>query len=560
LIVITEIPYQVNKTNLIESFAALVNEKKIDGITDIRDESDKDGMRIILELRREVEPQIVINYLYKHTQLEVTFGIITLALVHGRPRVLTLKEVLFQYIEHRKEIIRRRTKFELDRALKRAHILEGLKIAIKFLDKVIKTIRAAKNVATAKEELMKKFDFSSEQAQAILEMQLQRLTALERDKIEAEYLELIKKIELYKSILASDKKVEGIIKEELVEIKKKYGDERRTEIAGEVEDLEVEDLIAEEDMVVTISNAGYIKRLSTSAYRKQRRGGKGVTAMETRDEDFIKHLFVASTKEYLLIFTNKGRVHWLKVYEIPMAGRQAKGKAIINILSMEQGEQIASVIPVKEFSEGKSLVMCTKLGLIKKTELSQFSNPRKGGIIGINLEKDDALIDTEIAEGEKEILLAVRSGKSIRFKAKQVRDMGRQAKGVKGVTLIKKDEVISMAVVSSLMNKTQTTLLTVTSGGFAKRTSLDDYRLQSRGGKGIINIKTTSKNGEAIGVLVIEPQDEILVVTQKGMIVRCPVKDIRQTGRNTQGVRLINLEKGDVVASIAKVVAKDEEE
>ncbi|MFC1709289.1 DNA gyrase subunit A [Candidatus Omnitrophota bacterium] len=559
LIVITEIPYQVNKANMIETMADLATEKKVEGITDIRDESDKDGMRVVLELRRDVEPQIIINYLYKHTQLEITYGIIMLALVHGRPRVLNLKEVLSYYLGHRKEVIRRRTRFELERAQKRAHILEGFKIALKYLDKVIKTIRASKNVAVAKAALMKKFDLSGLQAQAILEMQLQRLTALERDKIDAEYLDLIKKIELYKSILASEKKVEDIIKEELKELKNKYGDERRTEIIGKVDEIAIEDLIAEEDVVVTISNAGYIKRLAVSGYRKQRRGGKGVTAMETREEDFVRHLFVASTKDYLLIFSNKGRVYWLRVFEIPQAGRQAKGKAIVNILHMSQGEKISSVIPVKEFSEDKYLVMCTKNGLIKKTGLVAFSNPRKGGIIGINLDKDDQLIDTDLTSGDQEILLATRSGKSIRFKEKQVRDMGRQAKGVKGVSLSKKDEIIGMDILSTAMNKSPAALLTITTGGFAKRTSLKDYRLQSRGGKGTINIKTTKKNGEAVGVMIIEPHDEMLAVTQKGMIVRCPIKDIRQTGRNTQGVCLISLDKDDVVVSAAKVVAKDED-
>ncbi|MFH1621768.1 MAG: DNA gyrase subunit A [Candidatus Omnitrophota bacterium] len=558
LIVITEIPYQVNKANLVEAMAGLATDKKVDGITDIRDESDKDGMRIVLELRRDAESQIIINYLYKHTQLEVSFGIIMLALVHNRPHVLNLKEILFHYLGHRKEVIRRRTRFELDRAQKRAHILEGLKIALKFLDKVIKTIRSSKNAAAAKEALMKKFDLSDMQAQAILEMQLQRLTALERDKIDAEYLELIKKIELYKSILASEKKIEAIIKEELLEIKKKYGDERKTNIIGKVEDIEIEDLIAEEDVVVTISSAGYIKRLAVSAYRKQRRGGKGVTAMETREEDFVKHLFVASTKDYLLVFSNKGRVYWLRVYEIPQAGRQAKGKAIVNIVQMEQGGKISSVIPIKEFKEGTYLVMCTKNGLIKKTDLSAFSNPRKGGIIGINLDKDDQLIDTDFTNGDQEILLATRLGKAIRFKEKQVRNMGRQAKGVKGASLAKKDEIIGMDILSTAMNKSPAALLTVTAGGFAKRTALKDYRLQSRGGKGTINIKATKRNGEVVGVMVIELHDEMLAVTHKGMIVRCPVKDIRQTGRNTQGVKLISLDKGDVVVSAAKVVAKEE--
>jgi len=559
LIVITEIPYQVNKANLIESIAQLVTEKKVEGIADIRDESDKDGMRIVLELRRDVEPQIILNYLYKHTQLEITYGIIMLALVYGRPRILNIKEIISHYVDHRREIIRRRTRFELERAQRRAHILEGLKIAIKFLDRVIKTIRSSKNTAAAKEALMDKFDLSAEQSQAILEMQLQRLTALERDKLEAEYLELIKKIELYKSILASEKKIEALIKDELTELKKKYGDDRKTAILGEVEDIEIEDLIAEEDMVVTISNAGYIKRLGVANYRKQRRGGKGVTAMETREEDFVRHLFVASTKDYLLIFSDQGRVYWLKVYEIPQAGRQAKGKAIINILEMGQGENISSVIPVKEFKEGQYLMMCTKHGLIKKTELSAFSNPRKGGIIAMTLDKGDNLIGAVLSDGNQEVLLGTLNGKSIRFKEKQVRDMGRQAKGVKGVSLLKNNNVVGMAVVASTMNKSPTTLLTVTAGGFAKRTSLAEYRLQSRGGKGIINIKTTKKNGEAVTVMVVEPQDEILVVTQKGMIVRCAVKDIRQTGRNTQGVRLISLEKGDIVVSVAKVVAKDED-
>jgi len=410
----------------------------------------------------------------------------------------------------------------------------------------------------AKAALMDKFDLSDAQAQAILEMQLQRLTALERDKIDAEYLELIKRIEMLKSILASEKKVEQLIKDELKDIKKKYGDDRRTSIVGEIEDIEIEDLIAEEDMVVTISNAGYIKRGSISSYRKQHRGGKGVTAMETREEDFVKHLFVASTKDYLLIFSNNGRVHWLKVYEIPQAGRTAKGKAIINILEMGKDEKISAVIPVKEFTEGKYLVMCTRQGLIKKTDLSAFSNPRKGGIIGITLDSKDALIETALTDGNQEVLLATKDGKTIRFKEKQIREMGRQAKGVRGVSLGKKDEVISMTIISSQMDKSQTTLLTVTENGFTKRSLFKEYRLQSRGGKGIINIKVTQKNGRVAGIMSVEVGDEILAVTHKGMVVRCPIKDIRQSGRNTQGVRLISMEKGDAVASVAKVVAKED--
>ena len=387
-VLITEIPYQVNKTTLIESIAGLVQEKKIEGISDIRDESDKDGMRVVIELKRDSEPQIILNQLYKHTQLETTFGIIALALVEGRPRVLNLKQIIRCYIDHRKAIVRRRTQFDLDKALKRAHILEGLKIALKYLDRVIKTIRASKNTPEAKKALMKNFDLSDLQAQAILEMQLQRLTALEREKLEAEYLELLKQIEKFRAILASEKLIENIIKDELAALKKKYGDERRTEIIGEVEDIEIEDLIAEEDMVITISHAGYIKRLAISAYRKQKRGGKGVTAMETREEDFVERLFVASTKDYLLVFTDQGRLHWIKVYEIPLASRQSKGKAIINLLQVGAKEKAAAVLPVKEFSDKKAIILCSKMGIIKKTLLSAFANPRKGGIAAMGLDKD----------------------------------------------------------------------------------------------------------------------------------------------------------------------------
>jgi len=559
LIVVSELPYQVNKASLIEDIARLVEDKKIEGISDIRDESDKEGIRLVIELKRDAEAQIVLNQLFKHTQLETTFGIICLALVDGRPRLLDLKQLLTLYIEHRKEIIRRRTRFELDRAQKRAHILEGLKIALKFLDKIIKTIRSSKDTPQAKEALMKNFDLSAEQAQAILEMQLQRLTALERDKLEAEYLDLIKKIELYKSILASEKKVEAIIKEETQELKKKYGDERRTEIVAEVEEIEIEDLIAEEDMVITISNAGYIKRLSVSAYRKQKRGGKGITAMETREEDFVKHLFIASTKDYLLIFTNKGKVYWLKVYEIPEASRASKGKAIVNLLSLSSDETISSVVSVKDFSEDKSLIMCTKKGIVKKTNLSEFSNPRKAGVIAITLEKDDALVDAQICSQKQHILLASKAGKAIRFKEEQVRQMGRAARGVLGFRIDKKDQVIGMEVFAPEIDKRKDlTLLSVTAGGFAKRSNFDEYRLQSRGGKGIINLKVTSKNGPVVSIEVVSDEDEVMSITQKGMIVRCAVKDIRSTGRNTQGVRLISLEKADSVTAIAKVVTKEE--
>ena len=554
LIVATEIPYQVQKSALIEAIAGLVDEKKIEGISDIRDESDKEGMRIVVELKRDVEAQIVLNQLFKHTQLETTFGIIMLALVENRPRVLNLRQMLDYYIEHRKIIIRRRTQFELDKALKRAHILEGLKIALKFIDRIIKTIKTSKNTENAKERLMKEFELSDAQSQAILEMQLQRLTALERDKIDAEYAELLKKIELCKSILASEKKIEGIIKDELEGLKKKYGDERRTDIVGEVEDLEVEDLIAEEDVVVTISHGGYIKRLPVSAYRKQKRGGRGATGAEVKEEDFIEHLFVASTKDYLLIFTDKGQVHWVKVYEIPQASRISKGKAIVNLLEMESGSKISSTIPVKEFSADQYLVMVTKLGQIKKTRLDAYGNPRKGGIIGITLDKNDGLIGVELTDGKQELLIGTRQGKAIRFSEGKVRDMGRTAGGVRGISLGKKDEVIAMVLAQK-----DSTVLTVTELGFAKRTPVKEYRLTSRGGKGIINIKVTSKNGEAVTLKTVNDNDEMMVITQNGMFLRCAVKDVRSTGRSAQGVRLIKLQDKDRVSCVASVIAEEEE-
>ncbi|MBU3933793.1 MAG: DNA gyrase subunit A, partial [Candidatus Omnitrophica bacterium] len=552
-IVISEIPYQVNKTNILESITRLVQDRKVEGISDLRDESDKDGMRIIVELRRGVNAQVVLNQLFKHTQMEETFGVIMLALVKNQPRVLNLKQLLELYIEHRKEIIARRTTFELRRAEERAHILEGLKIALSHLDKVIKTIRQSKTVQIARAALMKNFSLSEKQAQAILEMQLQRLTALERDKIDREYLELIKKIEQYKAILASERKVLEIIKEELEELKKKFGDERRTQIVGEAEELEIEDLIAEEDVIITISHSGYIKRLPVSAYRKQRHGGRGVSGMETKEEDFVEHLFIASTHECILFFTNKGKVHWLKVHEVPQAGRLSKGKAIINLLQLESGEGVSARVPVKEFDPKKFLVLVTKQGLIKKTHLDAFSNPRRAGIVAISLEEGDELISAVLTDGEQEILLASREGKAVRFQEADVRDMGRSAKGVRAIRLGKKDEVIGMEIV-----RPDATLLTVTSGGFGKRSSFKEYRRQSRGGKGVINIKVTKKNGEVIGLKSVTEQDEVMLITQNGMVVRCPVKDIRAVGRNSQGVHVIRLNAKDQVSSVASVVEKEE--
>jgi len=552
-IVITEIPYQVQKSALIESIAVLVEEKKLEGVADVRDESDKDGMRVVVELKRDTEPQIILNQLFKHTQLEVTFGVIMLALVDNRPRILTLPQMVENYILHRKVVIRRRTQFELDKALQRAHILEGLKIALKYIDRIIKTIKTSKTVEIAKERLMKEFGLSAIQAQAILEMQLQRLTALEREKIDAEYAELLKKIELCRAILASEKKVEGIIKEELFELKKKYGDERRTEIVGEVEELEVEDLIAEEDVVVTISHNGYIKRLPVSSYRKQKRGGRGVTGAEVKEEDFIEHLFVASTKENLLIFTDQGRAYCLKVYEIPQASRLSKGKAIVNLIQIESGAKISSTIPIKEFSGDKYLVMVTKKGKIKKTRLDAYNNVRRNGIIGITLDKGDELISVELTDGEQELLIGTRQGKAIRFSEQKVRDMGRVAQGVRAIDLAKNDEVIDMVVC-----RKDAHILTVTSLGFAKRTTVDEYRLTSRGGKGVINIKVTDKNGEAVGLKAVSDKDELMVITQNGMFLRCAVKDIRQTGRSAQGVRLIKLQDKDRVSCIAPVITDEE--
>ncbi len=557
-IIITELPYQVNKANLITTIASLVQNKSVDGVTDIRDESDKDGIRVVIELRRDVQPQIVLNYLYKHTQLETTFGIINLALVNNSPRILNIKQLINHYIKHRRIIIRRRTQFNLDRALKRAHILEGLKIAIDHIDEIIRLIRSSKSTVEAKVKLMKNFKLSEIQSQAILEMQLQRLTALERSKIDEEYKTLLKDIDRYRAILASEKMIDGIIKDELVAVKKKYGDERRTEIAAKAEEIEMEDLIAEEDMAITISNTGYIKRLGVGSYRRQKRGGKGVTAMTTKEEDFVRQIFVASSKDYLLIFSNQGIIRWLKVYEIPIASRSSKGKAIVNLLSMKNNESISSIVAVKDFPEDQSIVMATARGNVKKTKLSAFSNPRKGGIVGISLDKGDELIGTAISNGKFEILLATKEGKSLRFSERQIRDMGRSARGVRGIRLGKTDIVVSMQVFPSDISKTGSTLLTVSSLGYAKRSEFSAYRVQSRGGKGIINLKTTEKNGLVVGVLAVMGEDEIMTVTKNGMIVRCSTKDIRQSSRSTQGVKLLNLKKDDKVMSVANVVAKEE--
>jgi len=553
-IVITEIPYQVNKSNLIESVARLVQDKKVEGISNLRDESDKDGMRIVIELKRGQNSQIILNQLYKHTQMQTTYGVIMLALVDNRPRILDLKEMLSHYVDHRKEIITRRTRFDKEKAEARAHILEGLKIALKNLDKIINLIKKSKDPQAAKAELMKRFKLTDKQAQAILEMQLQRLTGLEREKIDKEYKDLIKKIAMLEAILASEKKILGIIKDELGELKKKFGDDRRTQLMGEVEELAMEDLIQEEDVVITISHSGYIKRLPVSAYRKQKRGGRGVSGAGMKDEDFIEDLFVASTHDNLLFFTDKGKAYVVKVYDIPQASRTAKGKAIVNMLSISSGEQITSSIPVKGFEEGKFLMMVTKTGKIKKTTLSAFANIRKSGIIAISLSKEDSLIAAKLTSEKNEVFLATKEGKAVKFAEKDIRDMGRGAQGVRGIRLGKKDSLIGMEVITDR----KMALLSVTENGFSKRTEAQEYRLQSRGGKGIINLKVTDKNGLVVGLKAVSDADDIMFMTSKGMVVRCAVKDIRTTGRSAQGVRIIKLEKGDKVVSVARVVKEED--
>ncbi len=554
-IIISELPYQVNKTNLVEQIAALVQNKKIEGISDLRDESSKEGIRVVIDVKRGHPPQVILNQLYKHTQMETTFGIIMLALVSNQPRVLNLKEVIEHFIKHRIDIITRRTKFELAKAEARAHILEGHKVALKNLDEVIKIIKKSKTPAAAKENLIKKFVFSSIQAQAILEMQLQRLTNMEVEKIEKEYLELLKTIEKLKFILENPKKVLGIIKDELREIKKKYNDDRRTDIVAAVDELDVEDLIANESMVMTMSHAGYIKRIPVSSYKKQRRGGVGVIGAQLREEDFVEHLFIASTHDYILFFTDKGKVYWLKVYGVPQSTRTAKGRAVVNLLQLTKDENITSFIPVVEFSEDKYLVLATTKGIIKKTKLSSYSNPRKGGIIAITLKEDDKLIACGVTDGKDEILMAARMGKAIRFSESQVRDMGRSAAGVRGIKLSEKDTCIGMEIA-----KKDADLLSVTQEGFVKRTPIDKYRNQSRGGRGVINIKATKRNGEVVAINTVDDKDELMVITSGSMIVRCAVKDIRSIGRNTQGVKLISLKNNDKVVAVAKIASEEEAE
>jgi DNA gyrase subunit A len=553
-IIVSEIPYQINKSNLLERVAELVRAKKIEGLSDLRDESDRDGMRIVFDLKRDAMPEVVLNNLFKHTQMQITFGVINLALVDGVPRVLTLRDMFEQFLRHRHEIIRRRTEFDLKKAEERAHILEGLKIALDNIDAIIKLIRASQTPAEARVGLMANFGLSEIQAQAILDMRLQRLTGLERSKIEEEYLALIKAIEEYRGILASKAKRMKIIRDELIELKEKYGDPRRTQIIEAEDDFSVEDLIAEEDAVITVSHEGYIKRLTVSAYRRQNRGGRGVRGMETKEADFVEHLFVASTHDYLLFFTSAGRCYWLKVHAVPQGGKMAKGKNIANMLELTQGESINAFVPVKQFDDEHFIVVATKNGTIKKTALSAFANPRKGGINAMDLPEDDELIETGITDGTNEIILATRDGMAVRFHEEHVRAMGRGAYGVRGVTLEEGDVVIGMVVV-----KRTTTLLSVTENGFGKRSEIADYRLTNRGGKGVINIKTTDRNGKVIAIKEVVDDDELMIVSQGGIIIRLPIASVRVLSRATQGVKLINLDKGDKVIDVARVVKSEEE-
>jgi len=560
-LVITEVPYNVNPEELIKRVAELVEEKKLDGISDARNESDE-SIRIVLELKRDAIPKVVINNLYKHTALESSFGVIMLALDGRRPKLLPMREMLLCYLEHRREVVIRRTKFDLRVAEDRAHILEGYKKALDHLDDFVKIIRAAKDRPGAKEKLIAKYKLSDRQADAILELRLYQLTGLERDKIEEEYLAVIQKIEELRSILASEKKVYAIIKKELLEIKEKYADKRRTQIVKDEGDIDVEDLIAKEGALITLSHAGYIKRTSADSYRAQKRGGKGVIGMKSKEEkgeeadtDFVEHLFSATTHDYLMFFTSTGRVYVEKVYEIPEMGRTARGKSIANVLALQPGEKIAALICVQEFTDKQHLVMATSSGIVKKTNLSDYANFRKGGIIGIKVEQGDELIGCALTNGKQEIVLVTAEGMSLRFHEDQLRDQGRATVGVYGIRPEKKDKVVGAAVVDP-----KATLLVVGDNGVGKRTSFDDYRSQTRGGKGIITMKTTDKTGLVAGAISVKDDDEIMLITVKGQMVRTKVKDIRESGRNTQGVYLVRLQKGDRLQGVARVVEPEEDD
>jgi DNA gyrase subunit A len=554
-IIIHEIPFQVNKARLIERIAELVNDKRIEGIADLRDESDRDGIRIVIELKREAVPKVILNQLYKMTSLQESFGVILLAIVNGRPRLLTLKEMLELFLDHRREVVHRRTAFDLKKAQERLHVLEGLKTALDNFDAVLQVIRGGQNPIQARQDLMGQFALSELQAQAILDMRLQRLTQLERGKILTEYGETVKLIEHLRAVLASPEEIDSIIKAELQELRARFADERRTRILTETTDLSEEDLIAEEDMVVTISHAGYIKRNPVSLYRSQRRGGKGVVGATTREEDFVEHIFVSSTHSFLLCFTTIGRVYWVKVHEIPQIGRTSKGRAIVNLLPLREGEKISAFLPVREFQEGRFVVFATRKGLVKKTELMAYANPRRDGIIAIALEEGDEVIGVRLTDGRQEMLLSTKNGQAIRFSEAEVRPTGRGTYGVRGITLDEGDTVVSLEVLTQ-----GATLLTVSSGGYGKRSEVDEYRVQSRGGKGIITMRTSERTGDVIGVRQVTDEDHLMLVTDSGRIIRLRMAELRVIGRNTQGVKLLDIKPGERVVSLALLAEKEEDE
>ncbi len=553
-IVVTEIPFMVNKSRLIEQIVDLVRQKKVTDIADLRDESDRDGMRVVIVLKRDGNPDVVLNQLYKHTQMQTTFGAIMLALVDGQPRIMNLKEVLQHFVDHRHEVITQRTEHDLQQALAREHILEGLKIAVDNIDEVVKIIRKAKDVPSADDALRRRFGLSERQSEAILNMRLARLTALEIGKLDAELKELRALIKEFKGILASKPKRMEILKAELAESLKKFGNDRRTEIVADIGEFSIEDLIAEEDMVVTISHSGYIKRIPVTTYRRQRRGGRGLNGMGTKEDDWVEHLFIASTHDYVLFFTNNGQIYWLKVYDIPQGGRAARGKPIINLIQIGAKERIAAFVSVRDFDDNRSLMFATAKGLVKKTVLSAYGNPRASGINAINIEAGDELIDVRVTDGSNDVVLATCAGMSIRFSEKDARPMGRATTGVRGIQLEADDRVIGMVVI-----RRDATLLTVTERGLGKRSHLSDYRIQRRGGKGIITLRRTDKTGSVVALKEVLPDDELMLVTRQGVIIRLPVEGIRVIGRNTQGVKVINLDAGDTVMDVARVVKEDDE-
>ncbi|MBM4350417.1 MAG: DNA gyrase subunit A [Deltaproteobacteria bacterium] len=551
-IVVTELPYQTNKAKLIEKIAELAQEKVIEGISAVRDESDREGMRVVIELKRNEVPEVILNQLYKHTQMQTSFGIILLAIHQNQPKLLPLKEMLHLFLQHRREVVTRRSLFELKKAEARAHILEGLKKAIDQIDAIIATIKASKTPKEARERLMDRFDLSEEQAQAILEMRLQRLTNLEQRKIVEEYEETIKLINRLKDILASERLMLNVIKEELVSIRDAYGDERHTEIVDVAPEIKIEDLIAEEDMVVTITHTGYIKRNPISLYRSQHRGGKGKMGINVKEEDFVEDLFIASTHDYLLFFTDAGKIFWKKVHEVPQAGRITRGKAIINLLNLSPEEKVTAILSLKDFSPGKFITFITKKGTIKKTALEAYSNPRAGGIIALGLDEGDELISTKLTDGERYLFIGTKMGKAIHFSENQIREMGRTARGIRGIRLSKGDEVVGMEVVLP-----HTPLLTVTEHGYGKRSQASEYRTQNRGGSGIFTVKRTKKTGDVVGVKSIMDEDELMIISNKGKIIRLRAADIPVQGRSTQGVRLITIEEGERVVAVAKLAEKE---